>query len=308
MTLRTFLENNESSIGSSGAAWDSCDALRQINRVRSAFYDIGDWDGNTSFICITCCNGKIYLPFYASKIISAFKCNKQVLIADSEFFALVSRSCCGTQVGIVDNNQYSPVPRENCFSGNLLFQAMDTADKGVEITASYLNRAGSMISDSIILDPAWDKISSAYDVMTIKALSKPSTHGPILVYDCAGTCLFGLSPYSTSYQYRVYCLQQDCCDDEQIVLHVAKAFYPFTELHYDHLIDFPEHALSLGMEAISARSLRTTEGIAVYEKLFRLAIQYLKKQKEIAIETLKMPENNLLNYTSLVDQVTYGDD
>lgn len=308
MTLREFLQANESSIGANGASWDSCDALNQINKTRASFYDIGDWEGNNEFIAVNCHSGKIFLPWFASKIVAAFRCKGLVKIADSEHYSLVSHRHCGSSVHVVDDNLYSPTPIPNQFFGALQFKAMDSEDAGVVIKASYHTNNGSLINDTITLEEDQIQYSTNFQVVTVKALSKPSTSGLILVSDCACKPLFYMHPYSTSLRYRTYCISGGCCDHTGLLtLKVKKAYYPFSSLHYDHLIDFPDHALSLGMEAIAARAQRTTDGIAVYERLYRNAVLFLKKQKETSNDTVLEPATNAENEVSLVEDVTYGD-
>lgn len=309
MTVREFLTANESSIGANGAAWDSCDALNQINKTRASFYDIGDWDGNTEFICLRCYSGKIFLPWFASQIIAAFRCRGIVEIADSEHYAITDRNCCGKPIQITDNNQYSPTPITNSFNGLWNFKSVDSEDAGVVIKVSYHTDNGSLINESITLVEEQVQYSTGFPVQTIKSISKPSTNGPIIVSDCGCTNLFTISPYTTSVRHRVYCIAGCCCGDgELLTIRVKKAYYPFSILHYDHLIDFPDHALALGMEAIAARGQRTTEGINVYERLFRNAVQFLKKQKETAMDTVQEPSTNALNEVSLSEDILYGCD
>lgn len=307
MTVREFLQNNESSIGSNGAAWDHCDALNQLNKVRSLFYSIGDFDANTAYICVTCWGNRIYLPWFSNKILGAFNCRGTIRIGDSELFAIVDRSCCGRSVGVIDNEQYSPVPINNSFNGKLLFRIMDSEDVGSLLKVSYINLSGSLVIDEILFEEPFINYETSLEVREIKSISKPSTNGIVAVSYSATEPLFHLSPYVTSHKYRMYCLQSDCCDGETITLHIKKCYFPFTALHYDHLIDFPDHALSLAMEAIGARASRTTEGIAVYEKLLANAINFLKRQKFESTDSVTESSATAPNNVDLMEDILYGD-
>ena len=57
-------------------------------------------------------------------------------------------------------------------------------------------------------------------------------------------------------------------------------------MHYNHPIDFEEHPLSIGMQAISELNKRTTEGYKMYQALIGSAINYLKKNTSKKQETV----------------------
>lgn len=286
MTVKQFLIENASSIGGAGSSWDDCNALTQLNRARSLLYSLGDWDGLTVYSCVQkCSSGKLITPWFASEIKSAYTCNGNITIADEEYFRIVSKSCCGRQVGIIDTETYSPTPVElddNCSSISIV--SGDLNDTGKVVSIVYTNRKGSIVTDEIEIKEAFKKYKTSFPVRKIISISKPPTGGEIFFYSNKEGCkrLFSLSPYESSPRYRVYCLNNNecgsCCGGN-IVLKLRKKYVPYTDIHYDHLIDLNPYALSLGMQAISALDQRTVEGFNLHNSLVRNAVDFLKKEQ-----------------------------
>lgn len=286
MNVKQFLQENSSSIGSSGAEWDDCSALTQLNRARSLLYSLGDWDGLTVYSCISqCATGKLITPWFASEIKAAYTCKGKVTIATGEYFSIVSKSCCGKRLGITDTQTYSPTPvdiGEQCRGISLMSGDMD--DEKQTISIVYMNRRGSIITDQFEITDAFKKHRTSSSIKQIISISKPATSGEIHFYSNDKGCpyLFSLSPYESSPRYRVYCLNNNecgsCCGGN-IVLKLRKKYVPYTDKHYDHLIDLNPYALSLGMQAISAMDQRTVEGFNLHNSLVRNAVDFLKKEQ-----------------------------
>lgn len=285
MTVKEFLQDNESSIGSSGGKWDSCDALKQLNRTRNLFYGLGTWDGLTTYACISSCSkGRLITPWFASKIDEAYTCNRKVTIATGGYFALVDRSYCGRRLRVEDTQTYSstPIPIEESCKG-LLVESQDILDAGKTISISYLNKRGSVVSDEIQLTETFKKFKTSSTIKSIISINKPVTSGEIHFFSRDDNKhLFSLSPYENSPRYRVYCINgnecSNCCG-ETFVLKMRRRYLPFSEVHYEHHIDLNPHALAIGMQAMSAFDERTSEGLNRYTSLVRSAVDLLKKEK-----------------------------
>ena len=285
MTIKQFLIENASSIGGAGSSWDDCNALTQLNRARSLLYSLGDWDGLTVYACVSkCASGRLITPWFASEIKAAYTCNGPITIADEEYFRIVNKSCCGRAVGITDTETYSPTPVEledECSSISIV--SGDMNDVGKTISIVYINRKGSIVTDEIEIKEAFKKYKTSFPVRKIISISKPPTGGEIFFYSNKEGCkrLFTLSPYESSPRYRVYCINDNdcsCCGDK-VILKLRKKYIPYTDIHYEHLIDLNPYALSLGMQAIAALDQRTPEGFNLHNALVRNAIDFLKKEQ-----------------------------
>lgn len=286
MTVKEFLQENEASILAKGGKWDDCRSITQLNRARSLLYSLGDWDGLTVYSCVpNCASGRLITPWFASEIKAAYTCKGKVTIATGEYFSIVSKSCCGKRIGITDTQTYSPTPidlDEQCKGISLM--ASDMLDEGQDVSISYINRKGSVVTDKFNIKEAFKKYKTSTSVKKIVSISKSPTSGGIHFYsnENGSPCLFSLSPYESSPKYRVYCINGSECDSccgENIVLKLHKKYVPYTDKHYDHLIDLNPYALSLGMQAISALDQRTTEGFNLHNALVRNAVDFLKKEQ-----------------------------
>ena len=289
MTVQTFLELNEQSIGASGAAWDSCDALRQLNKARSALYGLDDWDGLIVPICMSSC-ATLHMPWFAEMAKSAYRCNQLIPIAIGEYWAHPPGNCCGVPVGITDVQTYSPVPVGNLFNSRLGFRPMSAVDIGKKIKVSYYTLAGSIQTDELELTTGNSVTEMA--VGSVISIKKSPTDGRVAVFtiDSNGNCcepLFYAHALEDDLKYRQYCMNLSCCSAcQQVVVKVKKKYLPFTEAHYNHPIDFEEHPLAIVMQAISELNKRTTEGFKMYSSLISAAINYLKKNTTKKQETV----------------------
>lgn len=286
MTLKEFLQENSGSIGDSGGEWDSCEALKQLNRARSLIYSLGNWDGLTTYACVSpCSKGRFVTPWFASEVKAAYTCRETVTINSGEYFSLVNKGCCGNKLGITDTQTYSatPVPIDELCRGFSVFSG-DMDDEQQTITVVYHNNKGSVITDEFQLTEAFKKYRSSSSVKKIVSISKPPTSGEVHFHSNEKGCpyLFSLSPYESSQRYRIYCINaNECggCCGKQIVLKMRKKCFPYTALHYHHQVDLNSHALALGMQAISALDQRTPEGLNLYRSLVREVIDLLKKEQ-----------------------------
>lgn len=295
MTLKEFLQNNESSIGESGGNWNDCNSLNQLNKARSILYSTGIWDGMIAYTCISnCYNGRLIVPWFADQILDAYTCKKRVTIETGEYFSIVDKSYCGKQIGITDTQTYSPTPVDlQLLSRGLSITSGDMDDQDKIITIVYLNNRGSVITDEIEIDQAFKKYRTSTSIKKIVSISKPASSGEIHFHSNSKGCpyLFTLSPYETNPQYRVYCVNGNecnhcfpdggCCSDTQIVLKLKKKHFTFTELHYNHQIDFNSHALALAMQSIPELEKRTPEGLNMHRQLIKEALDYLKKNNNV---------------------------
>lgn len=280
MTVQEYLELNEASIGSSGASWDSCEALVQLNKARSALYGLHNFHGLLQTICVNTCNA-ICLPWFADSIKAAYRCNKLITIASGEYFAYINNDCCGQPEGITDTGEYLPVPCSNSFCTRIGVRSADFNDNGKKVSITYVATSGSLVTDEFVLNFEGFSVTELA-VARIVSIKKDSTNGIVWFHDVnneEALCnkLFCAYPLETNLRYRKYCVSSQCCSScSQIALVVRRKFIPFTDMHYNMPIDFAEHALSLAMEAIAAKDKRTPEGVKMYNELIRSAINYLK--------------------------------
>lgn len=279
-TVREFLEMNYSSIGTSGGEWDSCEALNQLNLARSAIYGLDNFAGLIEHVCVSSC--KITrIPWFAESIKAAYTCIENKTIQDGEYWVGASKSCCGRGMNFTDNATYSPVPITNKLDTRLAVRCSDFNDVGKKVTISYYSFSGSLITEELRIGEK-DSVTEVA-VRSIASIRKDSTAGVVSFFSvdengCAMKRLFYAHPMETSLRYREYCFSDPCCDGcSQIVLAVKKKFFPFTKDHYNLQIEFPEHALSLAMEAIEAKAKRTLEGFTLYSQLLRSSLNYLQK-------------------------------
>ena len=290
MTVQTFLELNESSIGPIGAAWDSCDALKQLNKTRSAFYGLEDFDGLVVPVCMSSC-ATLHMPWFAEMVKSAYRCNQLIPIAPGEYWAHAPAHCCGVPVGITDLQSYSPVPVANTFNSRLGFRPISAVDVGKKIKVSYYTTAGSIQTDELELTANGNSVTEMA-VGAVISIKKNPTDGRVAVFtvDSNGNCcslLFYAYALEDDLKYRQYCMNLSCCSScQQVVIKVKKKYLPFTSAHYNHPIDFEEHPLAIGMQSIAELGKRTTEGYKMYQALIGSAINYLKKNTSKKQETI----------------------
>jgi hypothetical protein len=283
MTVEQFLQMNESSIGTAGASWDSCDALLMFNKARSALYGIDNWSGLIDKICVPC-GEKIFIPWFSSRAVGAYECKGIIPIATGEYWAGASGNCCGGKLGIIDLNEVSPVPVSNNFSTRIGIRITDIEDANSEVKFTYQNHAGAIVTETLSSSDFNHFSVTESKVKKVISIKKPDTHGFIQFYssNSDGQCctmLFQAHPMEQHLQYRAYCIPECCNCDKKVILDVKKTYIPFTEKHYNLPIDFAEHALSLAMEAIAAKDTRTPEGRATYKDEILLAINYLRKNE-----------------------------
>jgi hypothetical protein len=290
MTVQEFLENNESSIGASGAAWDSCDALKQLNRARSVLYGLDTWHGLSGIICVRAC-GKLSFPYFVGDIKAAYRCKGNIYIAPGEYWVNGTESCCGTQEGITDDGIYAPVPVANSFSSRLGVRPADIGDSGKIVKISYITDGGSHITDELTLD--YEKFAvTENQVRRVISIAKTPTYGPVMFASISpdGDCcekLFKAYPPETHLKYRQYCISSQCCSSCQYVsIRYKKKFFRFTEMHYNHDLDIDEHAMLHAMMAISELDKRNIEGYRLYQEHIKSAINYLKKSSSKSEETV----------------------
>ena len=226
MTVQTFLELNESSIGPSGAAWDSCDALKQLNKSRSAFYGLEDFDGLVVPICMNSC-ATLHMPWFAEMAKSAYRCNQQILIAPGEYWASPIANCCGPSVGITDLQTYSPVPIANIFRSRLGIRPISVVDVGRKVKISYYTTSGSIQTDELELTPDGNSVTEM-SVSAVISIKKGPTDGRVAVFtvDANGNCcspLFYANALEDDLKYRQYCMNVSCCSScQQVVVKVKK--------------------------------------------------------------------------------------
>jgi hypothetical protein len=281
MTVQDFLENNESAIGAAGAAWDSCDALKQLNRSRGLLYGLDTWHGLTGIICMDAC-GTLYMPHFVGDIKAAYRCNQNLYIAPGEYWAESNEMCCGAEEKIVDDGSYSPVPVENSFTTRIGVKPSDVNDTNGIVKITYITDGGSVVTDELTLD--YDKFAvTENQVRTVVSISKPKTWGQIYFSTVSpdGTCcakLFKAYPRETHLNYRKYCLSSKCCSEcNTVIIKYKKKYFKLDETDYNRELDFPEHAMYLAMMAIAESDKRTVEGYKLYQEYVRSAINYLKK-------------------------------
>lgn len=285
MTLQEFLKNNESSFGQKGAKWNDCANLKQINKARSLIYSLGVWDGMISYLCVKCLSGVFYLPFSAERILSAYRCSSGIKIAEGEYFSVVRGSNVGDPISIIDNKVYSSTPVDIDYTGFINFRLTDFNDKGSNVNIVYRNTSGSIVTDNILIEKPFEKYRTSTKVKEILSLTKDSTSGNLEVLTGMGKYLFHLSPYETEAKYRRYCASTHCCSkskcscSSEIIIQTKNKFYPYTELHYSHIIDVNEHALVLALQAIAALEKRDTEGFNLYKSIIASVVDFLKKEQ-----------------------------
>lgn len=290
MTVQDFLQNNEASISASGAAWNSCQALRQLNRARSLLYGLDTWHGLTGTICMNACS-VISLPYFVEDIKAVYRCSKLMYIAPGEYWAAGEGACCGAEEHITDNGEYSPVPVSNSFNSRIGIRPSDIEDKGKEVTITYLSDGASHITEKHVLDFEAMSVTES-QVRKIISISKNHTFGPVVFNSVGpdGECcdkLFKAYPPETHLRYRQYCLSSACCSAcNQIIIKYKKKFFNFYETDYNKELDFPEHAMYLAMIAISESDKRSPEGYKMYQEYVRSAINYLKKFQTKKEETI----------------------
>lgn len=290
MTVQEFLENNESSIGASGAAWDSCNALKQLNRARSLLYGLDAWHGLTGTICVNAC-ATISIPFFVEDIKAVYRCKKLLYIAPGEYWTTGEEACCGTEDKVTDNGEYSPIPVTNSFTSRIGIRSSDFEDTGKKVKITYLTSNASSVTDELTLDDAGMAVTEN-SVRRIVSISKEATHGVVSFYSVGpdGECcdkLFKAYPQETHLRYRLYSLSSECCSScKQVIIKYKKKFFKFTEIDYNRELDFPEHAMYLAMIAISESDKRTIEGYRLYQEHVKSAINYLKKYQTKKEETI----------------------
>jgi hypothetical protein len=291
MTVQTFLELNEASIGPSGAAWDSCDALKQLNKARSALYGLEDFDGLIQPICMNSC-ATLHMPWFGQMVKSAYRCNQIIPIAPGEYWAAVPAYCCGPSVGITDLQTYSPVPVANTFYSRIGVRGLSAEDIGTKVKISYYTHAGSIQTDELELISSGVSVTEM-SVASIISIKKGPTDGRVAFHvvdsngECCGNPMFYAYALEDDLKYRQYCMSLSCCSScRQVIIKVKKKYLPFTDKHYNHQIDFEEHPLAIAMQAMAELSKRTQEGYKMYQVLIASAINYLKKNTSKAQETI----------------------
>lgn len=290
MTVEDFLQNNESSIGAAGAAWNSCQALNQLNRARNLLYGLDNWHGLSGTICMNAC-GTISVPYFVEDIKAVYRCNKLLYIAPGEYWTSGEESCCGSEEKVIDNGEYSPIPIANEFTTRIGVRSSDMEDDGKTIKITYITAGGSSITDTLTLN--FDGLAvTENSVRRITSVAKLHTFGIISFYSVGpdGECcekLFKAFPAETHLRYRQYCLSQSCCSScQQVIIKYKKKFLKFFETDYNKELDFPEHAMYLAMIAISESDKRSVEGYKLYQEYVRSAINYLKKFQTKKEETV----------------------
>lgn len=301
-SLKEFLQENEKSIGANGGAWDSCEALTQINSARAILYGLDNWIGTLKHICVHSCH-VVNIPWFAESIKAAYTCNKSILISDGEYWAPANKGCCEKQVGFTDNASYSPIPAPLDLGCRIGVMPRDLEDYGKKVSVSYYTTKGSLVSEELVLGSSFSVTENR--VGKVEAITKDSTFGIVSFFSATprgkkACFLFNAHPMETSLRYRQYCFNDPCCNQcKQLVLIVKKKFFRFTKEHYNHQIEFPDHALALAMEAISEKDKRTAEGISLYERLIQTSIRYLKKNTQEENETFsEMTASN--DYPSII--------
>lgn len=283
MTVQDFLILNAESIGPTGGDWNSCDALRVLNKARSALYGIDNWSGLITKVCVPC-GASLIMPWFADRAVGAYKCKSIVHIATGEYWAVAPSNCCGDQFGITDMNQTSPVPVSNLFTSRLGIEIADFEDVGKQVTITYQNDAGSIITEVLTLGDFGSLSITSTSVRKVFSIKKPDSYGFFKFWSVnsdgdRGSLLFSAHPLETHLAYKQYCVPSCCCPNEIIVVDVKKKFIPFTYNHYNFPIDLPEHALSLAMDAITNKDKKTAEGVQMYNTLIASAINYLRKNE-----------------------------
>jgi hypothetical protein len=305
MTVQEFLQLNEASISSAGASWDSCEALLNLNKARSALFGIDTFHGLVESVCMNACE-TIFMPWFGEDIKAVYRCKKIIGIAPGEYWVNAFGDCCGPQEGVTDTQTYSPVPTANSFNSRIGIRNRDILDNGRKVSISYYTPSGTSVTEDLILN---DEIPSITEetVRAFISINKGSTSGMLYFYsvNSEGVCcekLFPAYPLETNLLYRQYCISRTCCSScSQIVVKVKRKYFPFTELNYNYPIDFPEHALALAMQAISEINKRTPDGYKLYQGLISSAINYVRKNTSKKQETIG-DIGNSSDYPTIIEE------
>lgn len=283
MTVEDFLKLNEKYIGPTGGSWDDCNAIPQLNKARSALYGIDSWSGLVDTICVPSC-GPISIPWFADRVVGAYRCTGIIPIATGEYWASAERSCCGQEEHITDLNKISPVPVLNSFGSRVGIKITDIMDEDTSVTVTYQNKSGSYVTEQ--LAGKFDSFSvTETDVMKFISIKKKPTNGFIQFFssNSDGECcklLFSAHPMEGHLQYKQYCVSDACCSEcKQIILKVKRKYVGLSTMHHNMPIEFPEHALSLAMQAEAERDKRTAEGFSGYQTMIGSAIAYMRKNE-----------------------------
>jgi len=283
MTVQDFLQLHESSIGPTGARWDDCIALNVLNKARSALYGIDAWSGIVDTICVNACQF-IYLPWFADITKGAYRCDGIIPIATGEYWTYANGAYKGLGTRITDLNKISPVPVTNDFSSRIAIKSEDFNDEGVSVKVTYQSHGGSIITEDLSVGFQGYSVTET-KVKRFLSIRKPATHGYIRFYSVnsdgvVGDPIFPAAPMETHLQYKAYCIESSCCSScKQIIIDVKRKFIPFSDMHYNLAIEFPDHALALAMQAVSELDKRTPDGNSSYQSLMGSAISYLRKNQ-----------------------------
>jgi hypothetical protein len=283
MTVEDFLKLNEKYIGPTGGSWDDCNAIAQLNKARSALYGIDSWSGLVDTVCVPSC-GPIHIPWFADRAVGAYRCTGIIQIATGEYWVGADNSCCGAPEHITDLNTISPVPITNSFKSRLGIKLTDLMDEGTVVRITYQNESGSYITEDLV--GKYDEFSVTESrVRKVISIKKNPTSGFIQFFsvNSDGSCcdlLFSAHPMEGHLQYKQYCVSNECCNAcKQIILKVKRKYIGLSNMHYNLPIEFPEHALSLAMQAEAERDKRTPESFTAYQAMIGSAIAYMRKNE-----------------------------
>lgn len=271
MTLRQYIEDNKSSIGSGPE--DSC-SLSWVNKARIVAYPLGDWVGTIDYIGAPTYRGSFILPSFCEAIREIRRCASD----ESWVTQSVPREYydqCGGEVIMsrVAGRTYCPI---SVGANTLSFSFLNSKDHEVELEVKYIDTSGSMRYE-VLKVPHQRKGSAllGYIPSRVLKIQKPVTVGRVEV--CNGNEIGYIEPYETIPQYSIYqSTGLDC--GGPLVVKVKKRCIAYTSSDLDSLIDINPEALTSLVIACRVKEDRSITFVQDYAALVTMATDFLKKE------------------------------